>query len=83
MHILIAKYWTEVRNPYGRVREKIEGAEGDRNPIGRTIASTNWTPQSTQRLSCQPRSIYGLVCGTHVVEDCLVWSQWEMIHIIL
>jgi hypothetical protein len=29
MQILIANHWTEVRDLYGRVQERIEGAEGD------------------------------------------------------
>ena len=41
---------TEVREPYGRVRGRTEGAEGDGNPIGR-IVSTNpdsWELQETK-----------------------------------
>jgi hypothetical protein len=37
-----------------------------------------WTPGSSQRLSYQPKSIYGLVTSdTYVGEGCLVWLQWE------
>jgi hypothetical protein len=38
--MLIANLWTEPRDSNGRVRGRIEGAEGDCNPIGRTV-STN------------------------------------------
>jgi hypothetical protein len=41
MQILTAKHWTEVGSPYERVRERIEGAEGDGNPIGRPTVLTN------------------------------------------
>ena len=41
MQILTTKHWTEVGNPNGRVRGRIEGAEGDGNPIGRPTVSTN------------------------------------------
>ena len=44
MQILTANHWTEVRDPYGRVRGRIEGAEGDGNPIGRPTVSTNLDP---------------------------------------
>ena len=44
MQILTANHWTEVRNPDGNVRGRIEGAEGDGNPIGRTTVSTNLDP---------------------------------------
>ena len=43
-------------------------------PIGRTTLSINWTPQSSQGLNQQSKSIYGPVNAptTFVVEDCLV-----------
>ena len=40
MQIPTANHWTEVRDPYGRVRGRIEEAEGDGNPIGRTTVSS-------------------------------------------
>jgi hypothetical protein len=36
MQIPTAKHWTEFRDTYGRVAGRIEGPEGDGNPIGRT-----------------------------------------------
>ena len=39
-----AKHWPEVGDPYGRVRGRIEGAEGDFNPIGRPTVSTKLDP---------------------------------------
>jgi hypothetical protein len=33
MQILTADLWTEVRDSYGRIRGRIEGTEGDDNPI--------------------------------------------------
>jgi hypothetical protein len=42
--MLTPNHWTEVGNPYGRVRGKIEGAEVAGNPIGRTTLSTNPDP---------------------------------------
>ncbi|EDL24446.1 mCG1048826 [Mus musculus] len=57
MQILTANHWTEVRDPYGRLRR----AEGDGNPIGRPTVSTNWTPGSSQRVNRQPKIINGLV----------------------
>jgi hypothetical protein len=41
IQILIDNHWIEVRDQYGRASGKIEGAEGDCNPIGRTTVSTN------------------------------------------
>jgi hypothetical protein len=44
MQIVRTKHWTKVRDPYGRVRAKIEGAEGDGNLIRRPTVSTNLDP---------------------------------------
>jgi hypothetical protein len=44
MQILTANHWTEVVDPCGRVHERIEGTEGDANPIGRAKMSTNLEP---------------------------------------
>jgi hypothetical protein len=41
MQILMANHWTEVGDPYERIRGRIEEAEGDSKPIGRTTVSTN------------------------------------------
>ena len=41
MQILTANHWTEPTDPHGRVRGRIEGAEGVCNLIGRTTISTN------------------------------------------
>jgi hypothetical protein len=42
--MLTAKYWTELTVPNGGVRERVKGAEGGCNPIGRITISTNLTP---------------------------------------
>jgi hypothetical protein len=63
MQILPAKHWTEVRNPYGQIRGRIEGDEGGSNPIGRITVSTNSDPSELLRLSHQPKSIHGLAHG--------------------
>jgi hypothetical protein len=39
--MLKANHRTEPGDPYGRVRGRIEGAEGHGNPIGRPTLSTN------------------------------------------
>jgi hypothetical protein len=59
--ILTANHQTEPRDPSGRARGRNVGAEGDCNPIGRTM-STNGTTQSSQGPNHQPKSIYG---GSH------------------
>jgi len=45
IRMLAANQQTEHRDTIGGVREKIEGAEGGCNPIGRTTISTKKTPQ--------------------------------------
>jgi hypothetical protein len=44
MQILIDNHWTEVREPYERVRGRIKGAKGDDNSLGRSTVSTNLDP---------------------------------------
>ena len=44
MQILTANHCTEIEEPYGRVRGRLEGAERDDNPIGRPTVSTNLDP---------------------------------------
>jgi hypothetical protein len=61
--ILTAKLRTVVRDPNGRVRGRIEGAEEDGNPIGRPTVPTNLDPWESRRLSHQPKSMNGLVWG--------------------
>jgi hypothetical protein len=85
MQILTDNHWTEVGDPYGRVR--INRAEADGNPVGRPTVSTNsdpWelpeTKQSTKEcmwaVPCPPSS-------TYVAEGCPVLPHWERIHLIL
>jgi hypothetical protein len=50
-------------DPNGRTRGRTEGAEGDCNPIGRTV-STGQRIQSFQRLNHQPKSIHGRTHGS-------------------
>jgi hypothetical protein len=41
METLTANHWTEVKDPFGRVRERIEGEEKDGNLTGGSTESTN------------------------------------------
>jgi hypothetical protein len=54
----------------------LKGAEGVCNSIGKTIISTNQTPdpQSSQKLNHQPRSIHGgtMDPASYIAEDGLV-----------
>ena len=44
MRIPTYKHWAEIGNLFGRVRERIEGPQGDGNPTGRLTVSTNLDP---------------------------------------
>jgi len=57
MPTLTAKHWTEVGDPHGRVRGRIEGTEGDGNPIGRPTVSTN--PDSWELPETNSPTIHG------------------------
>jgi hypothetical protein len=77
MQRLTANHWTEVGDPHGRVRGRIEGIEGDGNPIGRTtmsIKSDPWElpetkPQTKEHIWAGPRP------STHLAEDFFVLSR--------
>ena len=64
MQILTASHWTEDWDPYGRIRERIEGTEGDGNPIGRPTVSTNLDSWELPETEHQPKSIQMLVWGS-------------------
>jgi hypothetical protein len=61
MQILTVNQWTEPGDPNGTVSGRAEGAEGDCNSIGRKTLSINLTPQSSQGLNHQQKSIHGPV----------------------
>ena len=75
MQILTANHWTEVRDPNGRVRGRIEGAEGDGNPIGRPTVSKNSDPCELQAINHRAYMGLSVAHGTYVAEDSLVWPQ--------
>jgi hypothetical protein len=54
---LITNHWTELRNPYGRVRRRTEGTEG----IATLLEELTRHLQCFKRLSHQPKCIYGPV----------------------
>jgi hypothetical protein len=66
MQIFIDNHSTEAGNTNGRAKGWTKGAEGDCNPIGRTI-STIRISQSSQRLNHQPRSIHGQTLGSRYI----------------
>jgi hypothetical protein len=54
MQIITTNHWIKVGDSYGRVRARIEGIEGDGNPIGRATVSTNldsWKLPETKLLT--------------------------------
>jgi hypothetical protein len=44
MQILIPKHWTEIGDPCGWIRKRLEQAEGEGDSIERPAVSTNWVP---------------------------------------
>jgi hypothetical protein len=90
MQILTDNYWTEIRNPYAIVRERIEGTEGGGNPIAKPKVSTN--PDPSELLGIKPPTkehTWAGLClvpapfATDIAENCLVWPQWERMSLIL
>ena len=86
MQILIVNHWIEVGDPYGRVRERIEEAEGDDNPIRRPTVLTNlvpWLLSETKPPIKKHTWAGSWPPGTHIAEECLVWYEWERMCLIL
>jgi hypothetical protein len=76
----------EVRDPYQRIGGRIEGTEGDGNPTGRPTVSTNLDPLGDPRDRATNQRAYtgwSEAPSTYIAEDCLVWSQWERMCLIL
>lgn len=76
MQIPATEHWTEVEDFYGRVGERIEGPELDRNTTGRITESTNldpWEVSETKPTKDQPRTYIGWTkdLGTYVVDVLL------------
>jgi hypothetical protein len=74
MKMLTPNHWTEVGNPYGWIRRRIEEAEGEGDPIGRPAGSggPQGTPRDWFNRRARPEAL-----GTYVAEVCLVRPQWR------
>jgi hypothetical protein len=55
MKTLTTNHWTEVRDPYGRVRGRTKIAERDGNPIGRKTVSNNLDPSELPETKPKPK----------------------------
>ena len=85
MQILTASHWTEDWDPYGRIRERIEGPQGNGNPTGKPTVTTNldsWEfpetePPTKEHTQAGPRLPHP---RTQVAEGCHVWPQGERMH---
>jgi hypothetical protein len=86
--ILTPNHWTEVRDPYGWTKRKIEEAEGESIPIGRPEVSTypgpKELPETEPGAQTDPKHKYsrGLPGQALVVEDVLnpgeTWGPREL-----
>jgi hypothetical protein len=78
--MLADNHQKEHRDPSGGVRGRTEVAERVCNPIGRTPMSTNQTPstptpQSSLKLSHQPRGTHGGIHGSsHICSRKWPWQ---------
>ena len=80
MQMLTANHCTEVGDPMEEL------GEGDCNPIGRTTVSTNLDPWELPETKPPTKEHTWAVLWsprTYVARDCLVWSQWERMCVIL
>jgi hypothetical protein len=78
MQMLVANHQTENSDPIGRVRGRIEGAEGVYNPIGRTKISTNQMPPQLPGTKLPTKSYTGgdlWLKLEYVAKGGLIWHQ--------
>ena len=65
--IFASNQWTEAADPCGWIREKLEEAEEEGEPVGRPAVSINLDPEISQTLDHQPGSIYQLKWGPQYI----------------
>ena len=61
MQILKGKHWTEVRDPFGRVRGRTEGTKRDGNTVGRATVSNNLDPSELPETKSSTKVHTGVV----------------------
>ena len=68
-----ANFWTEVRDPYGKVRRRTRGDEGDCNPRG--IVSTHEDSSVLPgAVPCPPKSMHGM--DMRLIHICSTVYMW-------
>lgn len=79
IQIRTAHHWTENGDPMKELEEGLKELKRSVTPEEDQQCQLTRTPQSSQRPSLQPRSIYGLVHDPQHIcrRDCLDWPQWE------
>jgi hypothetical protein len=83
---LTPNQWTKAGDPCGGwIRERLEEAEENGDPIGRPAVSTNLDPRDLSDTEPPTRwhTLVGQRLPTYTAENCPVWPQWEMIHLTL
>jgi hypothetical protein len=81
-----SNHWTKVKDPYGCIRGRIEEDKGEGDPIGRPAVLTISDPKVLPETGPATRQHTWATCrplGTFIAEDCLVWPQWEKMHLVL
>ena len=81
--IPLPNHWTDARDPYGWIRERVEEGEGEGDPTGRRVVSPNPDHRELSETELLTRSIHkqvrgpqhkysrGLPCQASVGEDAL------------
>jgi hypothetical protein len=73
-------------DPCGWIGEKLEEAEGEGDPMGRPAVSTHldsWDLLDTEPQTRQHTPADMRYPNTYAAEDCLLWPQWEKMHLTL
>jgi hypothetical protein len=86
MQIFVPNQWTEAADPCCWIRAKLEEAEKEGNPVGRSLVSINLDTQDLSDTGPQTRQHRPDAMSppnTYTAEDCQVWIQSEKIHLSL
>jgi hypothetical protein len=75
MQIFTANHQIAAGDPHGKVKRRMEGAEGDCNPIGRTAISPNLIPHPPSELSWTKPPTKEYTLGTHG-SSCICSRGW-------
>jgi len=83
MQICAPNQWTDPADPCGWIREKLEEAEEEGNPVGGPAVSINLDPESLRYWITYQAAYtsWDEALNTYTAEDSWVWVQFKKMHL--